>query len=180
MITKEEAYEIIKKRSALPVSYMLETERFFASTADTYLLIDKSSGVVEDALYYIHFIDLLDGGKYVVHNKLFDDFLKYYRENPGDSSLAELYALAWNNLFYYQEENMEMYNNEEEQKEILSRWSEIVQTLHSDIRKRMEVEHLDYPPCVQDNPEDPYYMAKPFMLKNGWTTNDVRRTWVKG
>ncbi len=71
-----------------------------------------------------------------------------------------------------------MFNNEEEQKEILSRWSEIVQILYRDIRKRIDVEDLDYPPCVQDNPGDPYYMAKPFMLKNGWTTNDVRRTWV--
>ena len=180
MITKEEAYEIIKKRSDLPITYMLETDRFFASTTDTCLLIDKSSGAVEDSLYYPHFFAVINGGKHVVLDMLFEDFLKYSRDNPDDTSLAELYALAWNRLFYHQEEDPNMFKNEEEQKEILSRWSEIVQTLHSDIKKRMEVEGLDYPPCVQDNPGDPYYMAKPFMLKNGWTTNDVRRTWVKG
>ena len=139
MITKEEAYVIIKKRSDQPVTYILETDHFYASTADACLLIDKLSGAVEDSLYYPHFLTVINGGKHVVLERLFEDFLNYSRDNPDDTSLAELYALAWNRLFYHQEEDSSMFKNEEEQKEILSRWSEIVQTLHSDIRKRMEV-----------------------------------------
>ena len=180
MITKEEAYVIIKKRSDQPVTYMLETDHFYASTADACLLIDKLSGAVEDSLYYPHFLDVINGGKHVVLGRLFEDFLNYYRDNPDDTSLAELYALAWNRLFYHQEEDPNMFKNVEEQKEILSRWSEIVQILYSDIRKRIEAENLFCPQCLQNNPGDPFYIAKPFMLKNGWTTNDARRTWVKG
>ena len=181
MITKEEAYVIIKKRSDQPVTYMLETDHFYASTADACLLIDKLSGAVEDSLYYPpHFLAVINGGKHVVLDTLFEDFLNYYRNKSADASLAELYALAWNRLFYHQEEDPDMFKNEEERKEILSRWSGIVRILYSDIRKRIEAEDLFCPPCVQDNPGDPFYMAKPFMLKNGWTTNYVRRTWVKG
>ena len=180
MITKEEAYVIIKKRSDQPVTYMLETDHFYASTADACLLIDKLSGAVEDSLYYPHFLAVINGGKHVVLDTLFEDFLNYYRNKSDDASLAELYVLAWNRLFYHQEEDTDMFKNVEEQKEILSRWSEIVQILYSNIRKRIEAENLFCPQCVQNNPEDPFYIAKPFMLKNGLTTNDVRRTWVKG
>ncbi len=180
MTTKEKAYKIIKERSDFPITYILETDRYFASTADTYLLINKSSGDIEDHLTAPDYLIIAVEGKYVLLNCMFEDFLAYCKEHSGDDkTLAKLFAAAWNQFFYHQEEGQEKFSSETEREQILAGWSEIEQLLYEEIRRRMDPESQEYPPCVQDHCGDPFYMAKPFMLKNGWTTNDVSRTYVR-
>ena len=179
MISKEEAYLTIKNYSDVPITYMLETADSFYTTTEEMLSLSKQSGKISKMEKYLDFMVEAQEGKHVFLTRLFDDFLAYYIEHPEEATLAELYARSWNRLFYDQEEEPFKYNSYEERQQILSKWEEIVQLLYNDIRKITDTQNLSRPPCVQDHSRDLFYMAKPFMIKHGWTTNDVNRIWTR-
>ena len=178
MISDKEAYDIIRKHTETPITYMLEAKTCYLTTGDKLLSVSKATGRIEEIPKYADFMLLAVDGKHLLPNEMFDDFLTFYRKNSSEASLAELYAMAWNRLCFHADKAPDIYKNKEEHDLLVHGWEETVRILHSDIIARTELYNLNHPPCVRENPEDPFYMAKPFMLKNGWTTNNTNRTWI--
>ena len=179
MITVEDAYREIKKHSELPITCLIESREYFCGIADNYYCVRKDAGEVEVLYSFVDYIITIDYGKYVLLKEMFDDYIEYSRRNPSEQSLATVYALAWNRVFYQKESELDMYRNNKERQMIISKWNEIEQSLYADIRKIIDSEDIDYPPCVLNKYDDPFYRIKPFMLRNGWTDNGADKTWVR-
>ena len=180
MITKEEAYEWIKLAAYYPITYMLETAGCYMSTTDRYITINKVSGKAAECPSYADFVILASEGKHVLLDRMFDDYLMFYKTHFSGTDLATLYAEASNRLFYYSEKkDLAMYTAKDDQLTFCHSWGIIEQLLYTDILTRINIEKIPCPPCVENSPDDPFYRVKPFMLKNGWTTNDINRTWVR-
>ena len=179
MITIEEAYRTIKKGLVFPITFMIETDDYFLTTTDRYLAVNKTSGKQKEYTNYGDFMVLASEGKHVLPDNMLYDYLMFYQNHTEDRYLAELYARAANRLFYHSYENPAMYSTELNQRRFCDEWAKIEKLLFTDIIERIKSEIISSPPCVHNNPDDPYYIVKPFMLRNGWTTNDVNRTWVK-
>lgn len=54
---------------------------------------------------------------------------------------------------------------------VFSRWKQIEGILYRDIRRIIDNEDIDYPPCVLNHFDDPFFRIKPFMVRNGYTDN---------
>ena len=179
MVTATEAYKIFKAHSETPIIFVMEGDEYFCTkTLEKYLFVRKDSGEVTVAADYVDFIFKMNNEKFIMVEELFDDFMEYYKENTSEQSLAQLYALVWNNPYYYMEEPLDMYRSENEKQLLKTRWTLIEQKLYSDIRNIIDNEEINYPPCVLNKFDDPFYRIKPFMLRNGWTDNATDRTWV--
>ena len=73
----------------------------------------------------------------------------------------------------------ELYRSRGDYDQIKKRWDSIEQFLYAEIRRILDNEETDYPPCVLNKWDDPFYRIKPFMVRNGYTDSSTRRAWVK-
>ena len=51
--------------------------------------------------------------------------------------------------------------------------------LYSEIRSIIDNEDIDYPPCVLNKWDDPFYRIKPFMIRNGYTDCSRHKFWER-
>ena len=180
MITAKEAYEIIKESSKMPITYLIETGESFLSSTKECLSVSKSTGEVDSFYGYAEFIIRVDDGcKHVMLDEMFEDFMTFYKKNMNEKTLAYLYASTWNILYHHNNGCPDYYRDDGEKQEIIHRWSIIEQNLYADIRLIIDNEYIDYPPIVLNEFDDSFFSIKPFMIRNGWTTNNVCRTWVR-
>ncbi len=187
MITAKEAYQILKEKNDEPlIIEIYEAEDFYMSHVcdqEGFITVDKMTGDVGhvsnrtslDCLKTTH-------GEYEIYlEDIFMDFLDYYEANKSESELANLYVEAQlyahiKNTAY--DEKHSTYKSKNDQEKIKAKWIEIEKYLYTEIRNIIDNEDIDYPPCVLENFDDPYYRIKPFMLRNGYTTAKSDKTWV--
>lgn len=180
MLSLFEAYQIIKACSNYPITNILETDyEYLSTTDDDYIGIDKVTGEVTHFYYITEFILRLKNEKYVDLDEMYTDFLEFYNRNNNESNLADLYARVWNTLFYHQKGELHDYKCKEDQQRMIKKWSDIEKLLYDNIRHIQDHEEIDYPPCVKNKFDDPFYRIKPFMLKNGYSDSSAKKTWVK-
>ncbi len=178
MVSLIEAYKYIKDCSDFPITYILETEDSYWGAADDYVGVNKETGELTHIQRPSLFLFGLRDDVFVSIDDIYSDFMKYYQAHSDEQNLSMLYASAWNRLFYHKNGKPEDYKCEEDRQSMITKWSEIEQSLYKDIRRIIDNENIDYPPCVQEKFDDPFYRIKPFMLRNGFTDNDIDRTWV--
>ncbi len=192
MIDRSIAYRKLKELADtdLPITAMFDEPKCFSSHVfrnGKMGQVDKESGevlFVDPPKWNFWFDDICF--KYIYVPELYDDILQHYEKNKSEKLLAELYSKAYNNKYYYQEEKeennriLEFYKSVEDYNLIMQRWSEIERVLYKEIREIMDNDkEIVYPPCVLNKWDDPFYRIKPFMVRNGFSDDRTRKTWVK-
>ncbi len=191
MINIDDAYEIFTKMHDKPPLLMIsEGPHYFKS--DIYIpnkgfaIIRKDSGMIEyrEPLNPIEviFCDNIPVPEMITYYpRLYDGIVEYYSANKSEKLLARLYERAYfeKSDKSYDDLCSKLYSSRDDYKKIKERWGTIEQFLYSEIRKILDEEDIDYPPCVLNKWDDPFYRIKPFMVRNGYTDSATRRIWEK-
>lgn len=182
MITANQSYRILKDISKKSIGDIREREDcYYSSSLRGYNMptVHKNTGTVEylnmgDLVNYLMF----DDGVEIYVKELFDDFLEACRTYNNESELAELYSLAWNNL--YSCEYFKDSYRDEDYDSIYKSWKEIEAILNPKMQKIIEEDKtLVMSQSVKDNYDDLYYRYKPITLRNGFTTDASSRIWIQ-
>ena len=176
-LTLPMAYEIMKRNSRKPISLIYEFGCYYSGSWDGY--INKITGDTE----YIEPLNMLsasDKGHHVYYKQMFDDYIKCYKDNNSNRNVADLYSTSVYMLDLYINSEQEYYVSPADYAKLVSSWMEIEQILYADILNRVASDKdLIYPPCVLNKLDDPFYRIKPFMMKNGWTDDCLKKRWVR-
>lgn len=189
MVSVDEAYEVfIQMNNDPPLMDLSEGPHYFKS--EIYIpekgvaVIRKDTGKIEyrkppascDILLCDNFPE-----KIIYFPRMYDDLVEYYQENKSERILARLYQRA----FFEKSEDTydgfdeKMYRSRDDYDQIKRRWDSIEQFLYAEIRRILDNEEIEYPQCVLNRWDDPFYRIKPFMVRNGYTDSSTRRAWEK-
>ena len=189
MVSVDEAYEVFKQmHNDPPLMNLSEGPHYFKS--DIYVpekgvaVIRKDTGKIEyrepPAPYEILLCDNFPE-KIIYFPRMYDDLVEYYQVNKSERILARLYQRAFfeKSDDIYDDLDEKLYRSRDDYDQIKRRWDSIEQFLYAEIRRILDNEEIDYPPCVLNKWDDPFYRIKPFMVRNGYTDSSTRRVWEK-
>lgn len=142
-----------------------------------FVSVDKKTGkVVVENDYFLMNIHH-DNLKYIYYDKLYDDFWSFYQSHKTERELATMYACTVYAIHSFEPDFTD--TSDVVIIKIRAMLGEIEKQLYCDIREIIDCEVDSFPQCVLDNRDDPYYLIKPFMYRNGWTTGIWNRMWVR-
>ncbi len=191
MIDANQAYEIFKQmHNEPPMMMMSEGPHYYKSDLYVqdkgYVIIRKDSGNIEyrktwDSveMFFWHSIPIPE--KIIYFPKLYDDIVEYYEENKSERLLARIYERAFSEVSYNSFDDLDerTYSSKFDYDNIKNRWINIEKYLYSEIRNIIDNEQIEYPPCVLNKWDDPFYRIKPFMVRNGYTDSCNVKRWEK-
>ncbi len=178
MVTLLEAYRIIKEYTNVPIMSLLERDDSYWGVTEGYIGVNKRTGNIKQLSAAWEYVISIKNDKYVATEELYEDFLEYYKHHSDERNLAMLYTRAWNQMFIHRDARKESYKCESDRNAMIDKWSEIEHILYHDIRNIIDNEEIDYPPCVLEKFDDPFYRIKPFMQRNGFTDDNRYKIWV--